>query len=566
MSGLDWFVLIGATAFIVIYGIWKTRKNRNIDSFLLGDHKTPWWTIGLSVMATQASAITFLSTPGQAFSDGMRFIQFYFGLPIAMVIICIFFIPRFFQMKVFTVYEYLEQRFDLKTRLLAAFLFLVQRGLGAGITIFAPAIIFSAILGWNLNLTIIIIGLLVTLYTFTGGTTAVNVTHKLQMAVMMGGIITALIMTIYLLPEGIGFLDSLKIAGAHGRMNIIDFNFDIDNRYTFWSGITGGTFLALAYFGTDQSQAQRYLSGQSVRQSRLGLMFNAFFKVPMQFIILLTGIMVYVFYQFHPSPVFFNSHVESEILATPAKEEYLGLKEKWHQEYLSRQSIYTGLQGGDESSLLSAELDQSINTEKQIRQETKLLVEKALPEAESRDTDYIFIRFILDFLPKGIIGLLIAAILAAGMSSTASELNALASTTTVDFYKRIVNQSGSEKHYVYASKAFTLMWGLIAMGFAAFGSLFDNLIQYVNIVGSIFYGTILGIFFAAFFLKRVSSTSVFIAALIAEAIVLLCFWQTEIGFLWYNVIGCSAVMLFSLLITAIGKNPEMPFLNKKNPG
>ncbi|MEO5906776.1 MAG: sodium:solute symporter, partial [Saprospiraceae bacterium] len=414
MSGIDWVVLIGATAFIVIYGIWKTRNNRDIDAYLPGDHKTPWWTIGLSVMATQASAITFLSTPGQAFSDGMRFIQFYFGLPIAMVIICIFFIPRFFRMKVFTVYEFLEQRFDLRTRLLAAFLFLIQRGFGAGITIFAPAIIFSAILGWNLNLTIIIIGLLVTLYTFIGGTTAVNVTHKLQMAVMMGGIITALIMTIYLLPEGIGFLDSLQIAGAHGRMNIIDFNFDIDNRYTFWSGITGCTFLALAYFGTDQSQAQRYLSGQSVRQSRLGLMFNAFFKIPMQFIILLTGVMVYVFYQFHPSPVFFNSHVETEILATPSRDEYLGLKERWDQEFQLRQLLYSGIQSGDESSLLSAELDQSISAEKQIRQETKLLVEKALPEAESRDTDYIFIRFILDFLPRGIIGLLIAAILAAG--------------------------------------------------------------------------------------------------------------------------------------------------------
>lgn len=551
MSLLDWIVLVGSTLFIVLYGIWKTRKNKNIDAFLLGSHKSAWWTIGLSVMATQASAITFLSTPGQAYSDGMRFIQFYFGLPIAMVIICIVFIPRFFRLKVFTVYEFLEQRFDLRTRLLAAFLFLIQRGLGAGITIFAPAIIFSAILGWNLNLTIIIIGVVVTLYTFIGGTTAVNVTHKLQMAIMMGGIITALIFTIYLLPEGIGFIDSLRIAGAHGRLNIVDFNLDFHDRYTFWSGITGGTFLALAYFGTDQSQAQRYLSGQSVYQSRLGLMFNAFFKIPMQFIILLTGVMVYVFYQFHPSPVFFNSHVEQEMLRSDASKDYLQLREEWNTEFINRQLLYNNIQSEGDIVLPVPQLSQSIAQEKKIREEAKELIARTLPDEEPRDTDYIFIRFVLDFLPKGIIGLLIAAILAAGMSSTASELNALASTTTVDFYKRILNKSSSDKHYVYASKGFTLMWGLIAMGFAAFGTLFENLIQYVNIVGSLFYGTILGIFLAAFFLKQVTSTSVFIAALIAEAIVLTCFWKTNIGFLWYNVIGCGAVLILSILITAI---------------
>ena len=399
MSGLDWLVLISFTTFIVLFGIWKTRKNKNIDSFLLGGHKTRWWTIGLSVMATQASAITFLSTPGQAFSDGMRFIQFYFGLPVAMVIISAFFIPRFFRMKVFTVYEYLEQRFDLRTRLLAAMLFLIQRGLGAGITIFAPAIIFSAILGWNLNLTILIIGILVTFYTFVGGTRAVNATHKLQMTVMIGGIITALIVTVSMLPEGIGFIDSLRIAGAHGKLNIVNFNIDFNDRYTFWSGITGGTFLALAYFGTDQSQAQRYLTGQSVTESRLGLMFNAFFKIPMQFVILLAGVMVYVFYQFHTSPVFFNSQVESQMISSSSADEYLGLQHQWATVHEKRQILYSDLVDGRNEQINTEALTQSVKEEKTIRANTQQLIQKTIPEAESNDRDYVFIRFILDFLP-----------------------------------------------------------------------------------------------------------------------------------------------------------------------
>lgn len=554
MSALDWIVLIGSISGIVFYGIWKTReKNKNIEGFLLGNHKTPWWTIGLSVMATQASAITFLSTPGQAFANGMGFIQFYFGLPIAMVIICIFFIPRFFRMKVYTVYEFLEKRFDLRTRLLAASLFLIQRGLGAGITIFAPAIIFSAILGWNLNLTIVIIGLLVTLYTFFGGTKAVSQTHKLQMAVMMGGILTAFFVTISLLPEGIGFFESLRIAGASGKLDIVNFNLDINNRYTFWSGITGGTFLALAYFGTDQSQAQRYLGGQSIAESRLGLMFNAFFKIPMQFIILMAGVMVYVFYQFAPSPVFFNTHAERQIMETPSGEAYQQLQEDWDLEQAKRQELYAGLLAEDQNKFGSEALQSSIIKEKEIRASTKILLSKEIPGIETNDTDYVFIRFILDYLPQGIIGLLISAILSAGMSSTASELNALASTTTVDFYKRLINKSASDRHYVFASKGFILMWGLIAMSFAAYGSLFENLIQFVNIIGSIFYGTILGIFLAAFFLKQATATPVFIAALISQAIVLACFFLTDIGYLWYNVIGCGGVILLSLVLTEIRK-------------
>jgi SSS family transporter len=549
MSVLDWLVLISFTTFIVLFGIWKTRKNKNIDSFLLGGHQTKWWTIGLSVMATQASAITFLSTPGQAFTDGMRFIQFYFGLPIAMVIISAFFIPRFFRMKVFTVYEYLEQRFDLRTRLLAAMLFLIQRGLGAGITIFAPAIIFSAILGWNLNFTILLIGILVTFYTFIGGTRAVNATHKLQMTVMIGGIITAVIVTISMLPEGISFIDSLRIAGAHGKLNIVNFNLDFNDRYTFWSGITGGTFLALAYFGTDQSQAQRYLTGQSVKESRLGLMFNAFFKIPMQFVILLAGVMVYVFYQFHASPVFFNSQVESQMISSSAADEYLGLQQEWETIHEKRKSLYADLIAGNQDNISTEALTQSVHEERTIRANTQQLIQETIPDAESNDRDYVFIRFILDFLPKGVIGLLITAILAGGMSSTASELNALASTTTVDFYKRLIKKDASEKHYVYASKGFTILWGLIAMGFASVGRLFENLIQFVNIVGSIFYGTVLGIFLAAFFFRVISARSVFIGGILAQTIVLMCFWWTDIGYLWYNVIGCTSVLVFSIFIS-----------------
>ncbi|MGB3079235.1 MAG: sodium:solute symporter [Saprospiraceae bacterium] len=553
MSVLDWIVLIGSTAFIVIFGIWKTRKNKNIEGYLQGNHSAHWWTVGLSVMATQASAITFLSTPGQAYSEGMGFVQFYFGLPIAMVIICIVFIPRYFRMKVFTVYEFLEQRFGLPTRLLAAFLFLIQRGLGASITIFAPSIIFSAILGWNLHLTIFVIGCVVALYTFVGGTAAVSVTHKLQMAIMIGGIITAFAVTLSFLPDGIGFTDALQIAGASGRLNVVDFSLNLNNRYTFWSGITGGTFLALAYFGTDQSQAQRYLTGQSIKQSRLGLLFNGIFKVPMQFLILLTGLMVYVFYQFHAPPLFFNTHVEKEMLASSASAEYTQLQQEWKNEHDTKQILYNDLVRNDNKPIDQALLDQSMNHENEIRSKTKKLITATLPDAESNDRDYLFIRFILDYLPKGIIGLLISMILAAGMSSTASELNALASTTTIDFYKRLIRKDASDKHFVYASKAFVLGWAVIAICFAYYGALFENLIQFVNIVGSIFYGTVLGIFLSAFYLKYVSGRSVFISALIAQAIVLYFFLKTDIGFLWYNVIGCGAVMIFSLIIEMLNR-------------
>ena len=551
MSQLDWIVLLAFTSFIIAYGIWKTRKTHGVDGYLTGDRSAKWWTVGLSVMATQASAITFLSTPGQAFDDGMRFVQFYFGLPLAMVIICIVFIPRYVNMKVLTVYEFLENRFDLKTRLLAAFLFLVQRGLGAAITIFAPAIIFSSILGWNLSLTILVIGVAVTFYTAIGGTKAVSASHELQMAVMIGGIVVAFIITLNGLPDQIHFMDALRIAGANDKLNIVDFNIDWDNRYTFWSGITGGTFLALAYFGTDQSQAQRYISGQNIRESRMGLLFNAVFKIPMQFFILLTGLMVFVFYQFQSAPLFFNSHVERDMIASDAGASYKTLQDDLRTIHAERQTLYLPLLGESSNPVNPQSLQLSMQREKELRDEAKTLIGKTMPDVETNDRDYVFIRFILDYLPHGIIGLLITAILAAGMSSTASELNALGATTSVDFYKRLIRPEASDAHYMMMARIFTIAWGILAIAFANLGSLFENLIQFVNIVGSLFYGTLLGIFLSAFFLRSMKSTAVFIAALLAEILVLVCFWSTDIGFLWYNVIGCGAVMFFGLMISFV---------------
>jgi len=548
MSSLDWIVLLSFTTLIVVYGIWKTRRSASMDSYLLAGHNTPWWTIGLSVMATQASAITFLSIPGQAFSSGMGFVQLYFGLPIAMVIISVLFIPRYYGLKVFTVYEFLEKRFDIRVRLLTGFLFLVQRGLGSAITIFAPAIILSSILGWNLNLTIILIGSVVTFYTAFGGTNAVSASHQLQMAVMIGGMIVAFCVTLYSLPPGIGFSDAIHIAGFNHKLNLVNFKLDLHSRYTFWSGIIGGTFLATAYFGTDQSQAQRYISGHSVRDSRLGLLFNGVFKIPMQVFILLCGVMVYIFYQFQPSPVFFNTVGEKKIMESPASGQFSQLQKEWDQEQLQREELYQGLLKNGSDGFEQKLLDASIEKEKKIRAQAQSLIKHNVPEIEANDQDYIFLRFILDYLPPGVIGLLITAFLAAGMSATASGINALASTTTIDFYKRLVRKEGEEKHFVLMSRIFTVSWGIVAITFACFGSLFENLIQFVNIVGSIFYGPILGVFLSTFFRKGISATAVFVAAIIAQVIVLALFKFTILGFLWYIVIGSISVITIGLLI------------------
>ena len=538
----DWIILIFTILFIVVYGSYKTRKNKNIQSFLKGDNSSNWFTIGISVMATQASAITFLSTPGQGYYDGMGFLQFYLGLPLAMIIICIFFVPLYHKLKIYTAYEFLENRFDRKTRTLGAILFLVQRGLAAGITIFAPSIILSTVLGIDIKILNFLVGFLVIVYTVSGGTKAVNITQKQQMFVIFLGLFFVFFFLIDKYPENLTISKFLDYSRSSEKFKILDFSLDINNRYTFWSGITGGLFLALSYFGTDQSQVQRYISGKSVKEIRLGLIFNGVFKIPMQFFILLLGVMVFVFFEFNTSPVNFNPQVISH------------LEEKHTNEFnvISKQydKINSEKRRLQENFLVSemdfpSELNSLQTKEKEIRNDVKELVSSTENTIEENDKDYVFLHFILNYLPKGLIGLLIAVIICAAMSSTASELNALAATTTIDLYKRNHNQKKTEKHYLVATKLFTVMWGIIAIIFASFGTLFENLIQLVNIIGSIFYGTILGIFLVAFFLKKVKSNSVFWSACLSQFLIFVIFFSTDISFLWLNVIGAFLTVIFS---------------------
>ena len=538
----DWIILIFTILFIVVYGSYKTRKNKNIQSFLKGDNSSNWFTIGISVMATQASAITFLSTPGQGYYDGMGFLQFYLGLPLAMIIICIFFVPLYHKLKIYTAYEFLENRFDRKTRTLGAILFLVQRGLAAGITIFAPSIILSTVLGIDIKILNFLVGFLVIVYTVSGGTKAVNITQKQQMFVIFLGLFFVFFFLIDKYPENLTISKFLDYSRSSEKFKILDFSLDLNNRYTFWSGITGGLFLALSYFGTDQSQVQRYISGKSVKEIRLGLIFNGIFKIPMQFFILLLGVMVFVFFEFNTSPVNFNPQVISH------------LEEKHTNEFnvISKQydEINSEKRRLQENFLVSemdfpSELNSLQTKEKEIRNDVKELVSSTENTIEENDKDYVFLHFILNYLPKGLIGLLIAVIICAAMSSTASELNALAATTTIDLYKRNHNQKKTEKHYLVATKLFTVMWGIIAIIFASFGTLFENLIQLVNIIGSIFYGTILGIFLVAFFLKKVKSNSVFWSACLSQFLIFVIFFSTDISFLWLNVIGAFLTVIFS---------------------
>lgn len=561
MSTLDLIVLFGTLIFIVGYGVYKARGSKNIEGYLKGDNSMKWWTVGLSVMATQASAITFLSTPGQAFEDGMRFIQFYFGLPIAMVVLSITFIPIYYRLKVYTAYEYLESRFDLKTRTLAALLFLVQRGMGAGITIYAPSIIVSTILDWNLTLTNIIIGVLVIIYTVSGGTKAVSQTQKQQMAVMMGGMVIAAFVIVDLLPEEVSLASAIDVAGNMGRLNVVNFEFDLSDRYNIWSGITGGFFLALSYFGTDQSQVQRYLSGKSVAQSRLGLLMNGLLKVPMQFLILFVGVLVFVFYQFYEPPVFFNEAVTEQVSQTEYQGEWDELSRQHQETFEAKrqglQDMIRAEESGDQAQLEAskAKVNQLQEEQLEIRNQVKQLVNLAVPIAETKDTDYVFITFVIRYFPHGLIGLLLAVIFSAAMSSTASELNALGSTSTVDLYKRSIKKQGSDQHYLLASRLLTLLWGIIAIIFATFASLADNLIEFVNIIGSIFYGTILGIFLLAFYIRYVQSNAAFIAAVIGQSTVIYLFFTTDIGFLWFNFIGCGLVVGIALILqTIMGKH------------
>jgi SSS family transporter len=559
---LDWLVVLGTTAFIVGWGLWKTRGSANTaQSYLRGDQDLRWPTIGLSVMATQASAITFLSVPGQAYEDGMRFVQFYFGLPIAMVIISAIFVPIYYRLNVLTAYEYLESRFDLKTRLLGAFLFLIQRGLASGITIYAPSIILSAILGWPLEPTIVGMGALVILYTVTGGSKAVSQTQKQQMVVMLGGMAVAALVIVWRLPGHVSFGEAVDVAGALGRMNVVSFDFNLQDRYNFWSGMTGGLFLALSYFGTDQSQVGRYLTGRSISESRLGLLFNGVLKIPMQFLILFVGILVFVFYQFTAPPLLFNQPLRARVQATAHADEYTALEAKWVEVQAGKRAeaerYLAARESGDSAAQASARegLRAAAQTAEAIRKDAKAVVSRALPGVETKDSDYIFISFVKDWMPSGLVGLLITVILAAAMSSIASELNALGATTTVDFYRRLLRREASDAQVLRASKAFTIFWGLVAVAFASFASLLDNLIQAVNILGSIFYGTVLGLFLVAFFLKHVRGNAVFFAALLSQGTVIALFLLSSIGYLWFNVIGCALVVVLSLVLQAVMPRP-----------
>lgn len=558
MTNLDWLVLVGSLAFIVGFGVWKSRRVRTMEDYLQAGHEMRWLPIALSIMATQASAITFLSTPGQAYADGMRFVQFYFGLPVAMVVLSITAVPLYHRLKVFTAYEFLESRLDGKTRALAALLFLVQRGMAAGLTIFAPAIILSVILGWDLNLTIVIIGLLVVVYTTAGGTRAVGWTHMHQMGIIFVGMGAAFVALVLSLPADVTFLDALRVAGKMGRLEAVDFSLDLSSRYTFWSGLIGGGFLALSYFGTDQSQVQRYLTGRSVAQSRLGLLVNGLVKVPMQFAILLLGAVVFAFYQFVEPPAFFNPVAVAKVRASAVAGEWEAATVAHSQAFAIKREraleLVGALRDGEERRVenATAGLRAAAAAAESRRQEAIAIIQRHDPKADPSDVNFVFLTFVVTFLPAGLVGLVLAAVFAASMSSTAAELNALASTTVVDVVRRLLGWQGSDRATVAVSRAATAAWGAFAIAFALSASRLGSLVEAVNILGSLFYGTILGIFLLAFyFWRRVSATAAFVAALAGEVLVLACYAFTDIPFLWFNVLGCVAVVLLAHLLTPL---------------
>ncbi len=557
MSLTDWIVLGVTLLAIVIYGVWKSGKNQNIDQFLMGNRSMPWYTVGLSVMATQASAITFLSAPGQAYSDGMRFVQFYFGLPLAMIVLCVTFVPIFHRLKVYTAYEFLEQRFDLKTRALTSFLFLIQRGLSTGITIYAPSIILSTILNINTVYTTLFIGGLVIFYTVYGGTKAVSYTQLLQMSIIFLGMFLAGAVVVSLLPQGVGFTKALHLSGKLGRMNVIDWKFDINNRYTIWSGLIGGFFLQLSYFGTDQSQVGRYLTGSSVGQSRMGLIMNGLIKIPMQFLILLIGILVLAFYQFNQPPMFFNRYEVEQVKSGKYSDDYKKLENQYdvafQRKKIKADALSQALESKDAGKIsqASSDLKQADAQQLVIRKDAIALMKKNNSKANGDDTNYVFLNFVTHNLPRGLIGLLIAIVFLASMGSTASALNSLASTSVVDIYKRIINPNATDKNYLYASRLVTVFWGIVCVMMALYASKVGNLLEYVNKLGSYIYGTILGVFVVAFYLKKIRGTSVFIAAIITEIAICFMGYFKVIAYLWLNGIGCVLLVLISLIINLL---------------
>lgn len=554
MSAIDWAVLIATLLLIVGYGVYKSRGAQSMQAYLLGNQSLPWYTVCLSVMATQASAITFLSAPGLAYSSGMSFVQFYFGLPLAMIVLCITFVPIFHRLKVYTAYEYLEQRFDLKTRALTAFLFLIQRGLSTGITIYAPSIILSTILNIDTTYTTLFIGGLVIFYTVYGGTKAVSYTQLLQMSIIFCGLFAAGIMVVHLLPGNIGFTKAISIAGKMGRTNAIDFSFDWNNQYTVWSGLIGGFFLQLSYFGTDQSQVGRYLTGASVNQSRLGLLMNGLVKIPMQFLILLIGVLVFTFYQYNKAPLFFNSYELNKLAQSPYQPELKKIQAAYDQSFESKQQEVNKLDKALDANDQKAINEQRIAVKKadeqtkSIRKDLTELMLKNDQKAATNDNNYIFLSFVTQYLPKGLIGLLIAIIFLASMGSTASALNSLASTSVIDIYKRLINKEATDQQYVKASRWATIIWGVVCILMALYTSKIGNLIEAVNILGSFIYGTILGVFIVAFYLKKIDGKAVFYAAILTEIIVCICGYLEVVAYLWLNVIGCLLVVIFALVI------------------
>lgn len=550
MSSIDWFILVATLLFIVLYGAWKTRKNRNLEGYLKGNNSENWMTIGLSIMATQASAITFLSTPGQAYESGMGFVQFYFGLPLAMIIISVFILPIYYKLKVYTAYQYLEQRFDVRVRAFTAFLFLVSRGLAAGITIYAPAIILSTLLNWNLQLTCIIVGGLVIIYTVSGGSRAVSLTQKWQMTVIMGGMFAAFYFVLQSFPNAVGLAEGVDIAGRLGKMNVIDLSFDPRNRYTLFSGLTGGLFLFVSYFGTDQSQVQRYLGGKTLKESRLGLMFNGILKIPMQFFILLVGVMVFVSFQFNEPPIIFNTSATN--IETQKHPELVKLEEEYKVVFEEKKTAL--MNWGDTRSSDFTEIKELQQKQDVLRSDYKSAMLSIDPDYVQKDSDYIFLTFVLRFLPHGLIGLLLAVIFSAAMSSTAGELNALASTTTIDYYKKFFSKGKEdEKKDLRVSRILTVCWGFMAIIIALTAGLFENLIQLVNILGSLFYCTILGVFLLAFFFKKIQANAAFTAGIIGQIFVLIMHLGTvmdyfELSYLLYNIIGSAVVVLSGIFL------------------
>ncbi|QOI98101.1 MAG: sodium:solute symporter [Flammeovirgaceae bacterium] len=586
MNFIDWLVLFGTIGLIVAYGSWKTRGSKSMETYLRGDGKLKWWMIGISIMATQASAITFLSTPGQAIEDGMRFLQFYLGLPIAMIIISVTFVPIYYKLNVLTAYEYLESRFDLKTRWLTALLFLILRGLSAGITIFAPSLVLSTVLNWRIEYATLLIGIMVIIYSVTGGSKAVSLTQRMQLSVVMGGMLLAGIIAYSLLPDTISFADSMAVAGELGKFNMINvLPADVDkilpegvasvseltffqkvdlvlkDRFNIWSGLLASVFLFLSYFGTDQSQVGRYLGGRNLAESRLGLLFNGLLKIPMQFVILFIGVLVFVFYLFNQPPVFHNQVLMNRALETSGREELLSLESEYNRVYRQKQGAVNSLvhfiQTGNEDSIKIYKQNVLLLQEKEkaVREAVKTTIKQVIPSAKTQDRDYIFLNFVLNNLPHGIVGLLLAVMFLAAMSSMAGELSALSSTTSVDIYRRLLVKNASPQHYLNASRGFTLLWAVLAMVFAMLAGFSENLIQFVNIIGSLFYGTILGVFITAFYLKRVQGTAVFWAAVIAELVVLYCYFFTDLAFLLYNIIGCVAVLFVAVLLQFLVGKP-----------